>query len=517
MSQRQFDKETEIERSIITSFRSRIWANFTKAISEYKLIEENDRIAVCISGGKDSMLLAKCMQLLSRHTTIPFELVYLVMNPGYQEKNVQKIKENAKLLQLPITMFETDIFDIVDAQEGGSPCYLCARMRRGALYRKAQELHCNKIALGHHFDDVIETILMSMLYNGKIQSMMPKLHSDNYEGLELIRPLYYVKEKDIIAWCKKNELEFIRCACHFTEKTESGELQSTRSEMKRLVEQFRKTSPGIEMNIFRSMYNVNIDTAIAYQKQDVTYHFLDEYQSKISHVTKEQFSRNICMYGTKKMENIYQKKVAVIGIGGVGGYVCETLARSGISTFFLYDPDVVSVSNINRQIIADFKTLGKDKVLAMKQRILSINPQANVHTYKMFVSKENIDELPWEDIDYLVDAMDTVSAKIDLIVKAQEKNVPLISSMGAGNKTDPSQFKVMDISKTTVDPLAKVIRKELRNRGINHQKVVCSAEVPLKAVADESHGRHAPGSNPFTPSACGILIAREVFNDLSNQ
>lgn len=515
MCPKQLSRELEIERSIITSFRSRIWSNFTKAISEYKLIEENDRIAVCISGGKDSMLLAKCMQLLARHSTIPFELVYLVMNPGYQEKNIKKIEENAKLLQLPIIMYQTDIFDIVDAQKGGSPCYLCARMRRGALYRKAKELHCNKIALGHHFDDVVETILMSMLYNGKIQSMMPKLHSDNYEGMELIRPFYYVKEKDILAWCKKNNLEFIRCACHFTEKTATGEMQSKRAEMKQLIEQFRKMDNGIEMNIFRSMYNVNVDTAIAYQKNDITYHFLDEYKDKISHVTKEQFSRNLCMYGNEKMEKIFQKKVAIFGIGGVGGYVCEALARSGISTFYLYDPDVVSISNINRQIIANFKTLQKDKVQVMKERILSINPQAEVHTYKMFVTKENMDDILFSSFDYIVDAIDTVSTKIELIVRAQQLNIPIISSMGAGNKTDPSQFKVMDLSKTSVDPLAKVMRKELRARGILHQKVVCSTEPTLSTLVEAHHGRHAPGSNPFTPSSCGILIASEVFKDLS--
>ena len=240
MSKKILSQEQEIQRSILTTFRSRIWSKFTKAIVEYQLIQENDHIAVCISGGKDSMLLAKCMQILQKYSEVNFKCSYIVMNPGYNSTNLLKIKDNALKMGLDIQIFNTDIFDIVSKSKGGSPCYLCARMRRGALYQKAQDLNCNKIALGHHFDDVIETTLLSMLYGGKIQSMMPKLHSDHFENLELIRPFYYVKEKDIISWCKKNELEFIRCACHFTEKVASGELDSKRKEIKNLLENLRK-------------------------------------------------------------------------------------------------------------------------------------------------------------------------------------------------------------------------------------------------------------------------------------
>lgn len=513
MEKRVLSRYQEIERSIMTSFRSRIWSNFTKAVKEYQLIKENDHIAVCISGGKDSMILAKCMQLLEKYGDIPFKCTYMVMNPGYNEVNKQKIIDNAKTLNIPIIMYETDIFDVVSSQTGGSPCYLCARMRRGALYKKAQELGCNKIALGHHFDDVIETTLLSMLYGGKIQSMMPKLHSDNFEGLELIRPLYYVKEKDIIAWCKKNELEFIRCACHFTEKVEGGELESKRKEIKLLIEKLRLVDKNIDMNIFKSMYNVNTDTAIAYQKDTVTYHFLDDYDNKVDFKHNAQFARTALLYGNEKMEKIYNSSVAIFGVGGVGGYVVESLARSGISTFYLYDPDVVSVSNINRQIMATFKTVGKDKVEAMKERILSINPNADVHTYKMFIDKNTIKDVDFSKFTYCVDALDTITTKILLIIKAKENNIPLISAMGAGNKQDPSLFKVMDLAKTTIDPIARVLRRELKKYDIVHQKVVCSLEEPSNTTLDEN-GKHIPASNAFSPSACGIVIASEVIKDI---
>ena len=513
---RELSRAQEISRSIMKGFRSRIWSKFTKAISEYQLIEENDHIAVCISGGKDSMVLAMCMQLLEKYGDVPFKCTYMVMNPGYNEKNKQKIIDNAKEMGLPIIMYETDIFDVVAAQTGGSPCYLCARMRRGALYKKAQELGCNKIALGHHFDDVIETILLSMIYGGKVQSMMPKLHSDNFEGLELIRPFYYVREKDIIAWCKKNELEFIRCACHFTEGVASGEIESKRKEIKELLEQLREIDKNIDMNIFKSMYNVNTDTAIAYQKDTVTYHFLEDYNKKVKFHKKEQFERTKMMFKDEGMEKIYNSKVAIFGVGGVGGYVAEMLARSGVSTFYLFDPDVVSVSNINRQIMASFKTLGKDKVEAMKERILSINPDADVHTYKMFIDKNTIKDVHFERFTYCVDALDTISTKILLIVNAKQYNVPLISSMGAGNHFDPSSFKVMDLAKTSYDPIAKVLRRELKKYDITHQKVVCSLEQPLNEVLDDN-GRHAPASNAFTPSSCGIVIASEVIKDILNQ
>lgn len=276
------ERYQEIERSIIKSYRKSIWRPFIDAINEYQMIEEGDKIAVCISGGKDSMLLAKCMQELLRHGKMKFELVFLVMNPGYNEINRQTIINNAKLLNVPITMFETDIFDIV-AEIDDSPCYLCARMRRGYLYKNAKALGCNKIALGHHFDDVIETILMSMLYAGQVQTMMPKLHSTNYEGMQLIRPLYMVKEQDILNWKNHNDLEFIQCACRFTENCsicDNGGGGSKRQEMKALIKKFRQTSNIIDRNIFRSMYNVNLNTVIGYQKDGVKHHFLDEYDRK---------------------------------------------------------------------------------------------------------------------------------------------------------------------------------------------------------------------------------------------
>lgn len=268
----------DVERSIIKKFKKEIWRKFTKAINEYEMIQDGDRIAVCISGGKDSMLMAKLFQELERHGKKNFELVFLVMNPGYNEANYRLILENARLLQVPVTVFSSEIFDIV-ADEGDSPCYLCARMRRGYLYSKAKELGCNKIALGHHFDDVIETIVMGMLYGAQIQTMMPKLHSTNFEGMELIRPLYLVREDDIIRWMNYNGLKFIRCACRFTENLAKGETEkgSKRFEVKQLIKELKKTNPYIEMNIFRSMENVNLSTVIAYKKDGVKHHFLEEY------------------------------------------------------------------------------------------------------------------------------------------------------------------------------------------------------------------------------------------------
>lgn len=273
------ERSQEIERSIIKKFRKPIWNRFIKGIKEYKLINEGDKIAVCISGGKDSMLMAKCMQHLQKYSDVPFDVEYLVMNPGYNEINKQKIIENAKILNIPIKMFETQIFDVV-ADIEDSPCYLCARMRRGYLYSNAKALGCNKIALGHHFDDVIETILMGMLYGGQVQTMMPKLHSSNFEGMELIRPLYMVKEEDIISWKNYNDLQFIQCACRFTESCtmcDNGGGGSKRQEMKSLIKSFRKINPNIENNIFRSVENVNLETIISYHKGDERHHFLDDY------------------------------------------------------------------------------------------------------------------------------------------------------------------------------------------------------------------------------------------------
>ena len=274
-------KTKEIEKSIIKKFRKTIWCRFTKAIRTYDLIQENDKIAVCISGGKDSMLMAKLFQELKRHGQIPFEVVFLVMNPGYNEDNWKIIQDNANLLGIPLTVFESEIFDIV-ADIDKNPCYLCARMRRGYLYSHAKELGCNKIALGHHFDDVIETTLMGMFYSGKFETMMPKLHSKNFEGMELIRPMYMIKEADIKAWRDYNDLHFIQCACRFTENcaTCGGGRGSKRDEMKELVAHFRKESDIIEANIFRSVHNVNLNTIIGYHKGDMKYNFLDDYDEK---------------------------------------------------------------------------------------------------------------------------------------------------------------------------------------------------------------------------------------------
>lgn len=276
------DRCKEIERSIIKRYRKPIWRKFIKGIQEYDLIKEGDSIAVCISGGKDSMLLAKLMQELKKHGKVNFDLKFLVMNPGYNQLNKEKIIENAELLQVPIHMFETDIFNIVSTVEE-TPCYLCARMRRGYLYKNAQDLGCNKIALGHHFDDVIETILMGMLYGGQVQTMMPKLHSSNFAGMELIRPMYLIKEADIITWRDYNQLEFLQCACRFTENisnSKDGVGESKRQEMKALINQFRKESDHIEMNIFKSVHNVNLNTLIGYHDNHRIYKFLDDYDER---------------------------------------------------------------------------------------------------------------------------------------------------------------------------------------------------------------------------------------------
>lgn len=273
------NRMTEIERSIQKTYRKDIWKRFIEGINEYEMIKEGDRIAVCISGGKDSMLLAKCMQILQRHSDFPFEVKFLVMDPGYTAENRKKIEENAALLGVPVNIFEANIFNYV-ADVDDNPCYLCARMRRGYLYKNAQELGCNKIALGHHFDDVIETILMSMLYGAEIKTMMPKLHSTNYEGMELIRPLYMVRERDIIRWANYNRFEFLQCACRFTEKSETYELLSKRKEVKSLIEKLRKENSNVEMNIFRSVENVNLQTLIGYHSSDFKYNFLDDYDSR---------------------------------------------------------------------------------------------------------------------------------------------------------------------------------------------------------------------------------------------
>lgn len=271
------ERYEEIERSIIKKYRKLIWRRFVRGVEEYKLIQDNDKIAVCISGGKDSFLLAKCLQELKKHGKIKFDLEYIVMNPGYKDKNLDLIKENAKTLNIPIKIFESDIFEVVNKIAEKNPCYMCARMRRGYLYNKAKELGCNKIALGHHYDDVIETILLSMLYGAEIKTMMPKLHSTNFKGIDLIRPLYLVKEDDIISWAKFNELNFINCACRFTEKRLEDESISKRLEMKKLIRKFRTINENIDQNIFKSVENVNIDAIIGYKTKNKKYSFLDSY------------------------------------------------------------------------------------------------------------------------------------------------------------------------------------------------------------------------------------------------
>ncbi len=270
----------DVEKSLRKKFKKNIWCKFTKAINEYQLVQPGDKIAVCISGGKDSMLMAKLFQELKRHDKFPFEVVFLVMDPGYNHENRRAIEENARILSVPITIFESEIFDSVFNIEK-NPCYVCARMRRGYLYSKAKELGCNKIALGHHFDDVIETILMGMLYGGQVQTMMPKLHSTNFEGMELIRPLYLVREKDIKHWRDYNGLKFLQCACRFTESSvtsnEDGSNVSKRQEIKQLIAELSKINPQVEKNIFRSVENVNLSTIIAFKDKDGVHNFLDTY------------------------------------------------------------------------------------------------------------------------------------------------------------------------------------------------------------------------------------------------
>ena len=274
------EKQKKAEMSIRKKYHKQLFSRFAKACKTYKLINEGDNIAVCISGGKDSMLMAKLFQEIQTHRQVKFDVTFLVMDPGYNKENRQLIESNAKALGIPITIFESNIFDSVDNIEK-SPCYICARMRRGFLYSKAKELGCNKIALGHHYDDVIETILMGMLQGGQIQTMMPKLHSTNFEGMELIRPMYFIRESDICAWRDYNELHFLQCACHFTETCSTchtdGTTSSKRLETKKLIERLKKDNPFVESNIFRSVENVQLNTIIEYKKDGVRHNFLDEY------------------------------------------------------------------------------------------------------------------------------------------------------------------------------------------------------------------------------------------------
>lgn len=274
---KKVERYKEIERSIITKFRKDIWSKFVKACEEYELIKENDNIMVCISGGKDSFLLAKCIQELQRHGMFYFDAHFVVMDPGYSKAHRKAILDNAKLLDIPIEIFESDIFDVVTSVPMKSPCYLCARMRRGHLYSKAKELGCNKIALGHHFNDVIETTLLSMFYGCELKTMPPKLHSDNYKGIDLIRPLYLVKEDAIIAWKNYNKLEFLNCACKFTDGVVKDELSSKRLEIKNLIKELKKTNPEVDHNIFKAMDNINLNCVLGYKKDNKYTSFLDDF------------------------------------------------------------------------------------------------------------------------------------------------------------------------------------------------------------------------------------------------
>ncbi len=276
------EKYQEVERSIIKTYRSKIWAKFVNALKEYELIKPNDKICVCISGGKDSFLLAKCFQELARHSDFPFSLEFLVMDPGYNPKNREMIIENAKLLNIPITIRESKIFNIVTNVDK-NPCYLCARMRRGFLYENARSLGCNKIALGHHFDDVIETIMMGILYNGQYKTMLPKAKSENFSGMELIRPLYQIKEQDILNWASFNDLKFLQCACRFTEESQTyqdGSSDSKRKEMKLLIQDLKKKHSIVDQNIFMSSYNIILNQVIGYKTNDEKHTFLETYDNE---------------------------------------------------------------------------------------------------------------------------------------------------------------------------------------------------------------------------------------------
>ena len=279
---KQLERHQQIERSIITTYRKELWSPFILAVKKYRLIEAGDRIAVCISGGKDSMLLAKLMQELSRHSEIPFSLEFLVMDPGYNAVNRAKIEENARLLHVPVTVFESDVFSAAEAASAEAPCYLCARMRRGHLYAKAKELGCNKIALGHHKSDVIETTVMGMLYGGQLQGMLPRIKSTNFEGMELIRPMYCILERDIVRWQEGNGLQFIACACKFTQKTTGGDDDtfSARKRVKEWISALKEENPNVENNIFQSIHNVQLDTLAEYKSEGEKHSFLEKFDKE---------------------------------------------------------------------------------------------------------------------------------------------------------------------------------------------------------------------------------------------
>ncbi len=273
---RSFTPIQQLEQTIVRRYHEQLWSPFCRAIKRYQLIQPGDRIAVCISGGKDSMLLAKMVQMLHRHTEIPFDAEYLIMDPGYNRENREQVEANARLLEIPYTLFESDIFEVANAQDK-NPCFLCARMRRGCLYRKAQELGCNKIALGHHFDDVISTTVMAMLYGGQLQAMPPRLRAQNFPGMELIRPLYLVRESDIIAWKNANQLTFIQCACRFTENAAYDHSGSKRQEVRDLIKKLKETNPHVEENIFASIHNLQLDSMVGWKFQGSEHSFLDQF------------------------------------------------------------------------------------------------------------------------------------------------------------------------------------------------------------------------------------------------
>ena len=275
---RTLNRTEQIERSLFTKYKSTLWAPFLTSVNRYQLISENDRIAVCISGGKDSMCMAKMLQLLQRHSDFPFELVFLTMDPGYSPSHREMIEKNAEILGLPLTFFETNIFEVSGAL-AKKPCYLCARMRRGHLYNKARELGCTKIALGHHLNDAIETTIMAMFYSSKLETIIPKSHSENFPGMELIRPMYCVKEASVVSWCRYNDLSFIRCACRFSEQAESGTTDSKRAEAKALIEELKKKNPYVEDNIFRSLHAVQIESFPGYKADGTMHSFLENYDN----------------------------------------------------------------------------------------------------------------------------------------------------------------------------------------------------------------------------------------------
>ena len=287
---RELDACALIEQSITKAFRKTLWKPFVEALKRYELIKAGDRIAVCISGGKDSMLLAKLLEQLQKHSDVPFELRYLVMDPGYRADNRALIEQNAALLRIPIEVFETNIFAAADNSRGQSPCYLCARMRRGALYHAAQERGCNKIALGHHRSDVIETTVMGMLYGSQLQAMPPMLHSKNFPGMSLIRPMYCIREEDIVAWKVQNGLRFLQCACRFTEQCEdgTGAVQSKRAEVKKLIKTLRETNPGVEESIFNSIHCVCLDTMVGYKSEGVRHSFLERYRAECDAAERDE-------------------------------------------------------------------------------------------------------------------------------------------------------------------------------------------------------------------------------------